>query len=187
MATGGGQSTAAGGGARGGRGWPVGRLRAVLAEAAAILLGRRAAVDGASMYPLLRPGDRVLFDRLAYLAGRPRRGDVVLARGPERRLIKLVAGLPGETLEVARDRLWVDGRRLDLPDGRPMVGSLPGRWELGPDEYFLLSHAVAVGIDSRHFGAVGRDRLLGRGLRVYWPSERRRRLGTVAFEVWGGT
>ncbi len=160
------------------------RLATEVADVAALLFGRRAVVEaggpsgyeGASMYPLLAPGDRLLFDRLTPGADRPRRGDIVLARGAGRRLIKLVAGLPGELIEVARDRLWVDGRRVDFPDGRPLVGSMPGRWQLDRDQYFLLSDAVAVGTDSRHFGPVRRGALLGRARQVYWPPGRRRRL-----------
>ena len=152
---------------------------ALLSEATALLCARRATVAGASMYPLLRPGDRVLVDRLAFWVGRPGRGEVVLVRRPDRRMLKLVAGLPGEVVAVAHDQLWIDGRPVAWPDGRPMVGSLPGRWQLGPDEYFLLSYAVAVGTDSRHFGPVPRAALLGRARLVYWPAGRRRRLPTV--------
>ena len=156
-------------------------VAALLYEAAALLWVRRAAVDGASMYPLLWPDDRVLVERLAFRVGRPGRGDVVLVRRPERRMVKLVAGLPGEEVAVARDRLWIDGRPVTFR--RPMVGSLPGRWRLGPDEYFLLSYAVAVGTDSRHFGPVRRADVLGRVWRVYWPPERRRRLSAVSLAL----
>lgn len=149
----------------------------------AALFGRRVAVVGASMYPLLHPGDRVLFDRLILRRGGPRRGDVALVAAPERgqRLIKLVAGLPGERVAVRQDRLWVDDRPLRFH--RPMVGSLPGAWEVGPDECFLLSYAVAVGTDSRHFGPVPRAALLGRARLVYWPPARRRRLSSVPLEL----
>ena len=157
----------------------LGAAAALLSEAATLVCGRRVTVAGASMYPLLRPGDRVVIDRLAFRVGRPARGDVVLVRRPERRMLKLVAGLPGEVVAVARDRLWIDGRPVAWPDDRPLVGSLPGRWRLGPDEYFLLSYAVAVGTDSRHFGAVPGAALLGRARLVYWPAGRRRRLPTV--------
>src|SRR2546425_10100330 len=61
----------------------------------AFLAGRRVIVRGESMLPALRPGERVLFDRLAYVIERPRRGDVVLARHPSRpglQMIKRVAG-----------------------------------------------------------------------------------------------
>lgn len=60
----------------------------------AFLAGRRVIVRGESMMPALRPGERVLFDRLAYLIERPRQGDIVLARHPDRpgvRMIKRVA------------------------------------------------------------------------------------------------
>ena len=156
-------------------------VAALLYEAAALLWVRRAAVDGASMYPLLWPDDRVLVDRLAFRVGRPGRGDVVLVRRPERRMVKLVAGLPGEEVAVARDRLWIDGRPVRFRG--PIVGSLPGRWRLGLDEYFLLSYAVAVGTDSRHFGPVRRADVLGRVWRVYWPPDRRRRLSAVSLAL----
>ncbi len=76
---------------------------------AAFLVGRRVIVRGESMLPALRPGDRVLFDRLAYLIERPRRGDVVLARHPAR---------PG-VLMVKR---VAEGG----PDGYLLLGDNPG-------------------------------------------------------------
>jgi len=136
------------------------------------------------MYPLLAPGDRVLVDRLAYRGASPRRGDVVLVEAPglpADRMVKLVAGLPGERVAVARDRLWIDGRPVAVD--RPMVGSLPGEWQLGPHEYFLLSYALAVGTDSRHFGPVPRSALRGRALRIEWPTTRRRRVSAVSLDL----
>jgi signal peptidase I len=132
------------------------------------------------MYPLLRPGDRVLIDQLAYRMRGPRRGEVALARqsGVEAGMvIKVIAGLPGERLRVAGDRLWVDGRALEL--WGPVVGTGDGEWTLGADEYFLLSYALAVGTDSRQFGPLTRAALVGPATRVYWPPERRRRIRPV--------
>jgi signal peptidase I len=127
------------------------------------------------MAPLLENGERVLVDRLAYRVRAPRRGDVALVRGTPGEgpdlLLKRIVGLPGETVAVQRDRLWIDGRPLDL--GRPVVGSSPGRWALGPDAYFLLSDNLTIGTDSRHVGPVRRSDLLGRAWLVYAPSVRR--------------
>lgn len=145
-----------------------------------MLLARRVRVRGDSMYPLLEPGEGVLFDRLAYRWEPPRRGDLVLVNRPAEpggNLIKLVAGLPGEEIAVALDRLWVNASRMTFPV--PMVGSLPGRWKLGTDEYFVLSYAVAVGTDSRHFGPVSRVAISARAWMVYAPPARRRRLPRV--------
>jgi signal peptidase I len=144
--------------------------------AAVTALGtRRVVVRGVSMRPLLQEGERVLVDRLAYWWSNPRRGDVVLLRGLRAdgpgMLLKRVVGLPGETIALARDRLHVDGAPLDL--GRPVVGSSPGTWTLGPDELFVLSENLAIGTDSRHTGPVRRADLLGRAWLVYAPSVRR--------------
>jgi len=150
----------------------------------AILGQRRVVIRGASMLPLLGPGEALLVDRLAYRLGRPARGDVVLVRSADPAaptVVKLLVGLPGEVVAVRRDRLWIDGRVLDL--GRPIVGSSPGRWQLGPHEYFLLSVNLAVGTDSRHTGPVSGPALLGRGWLVYAPADRRRRLARPAMSM----
>jgi signal peptidase I len=150
-----------------------------------ILAQRRVTVRGQSMRPRLRDGERVLVDRLAYRIGRPRRGDVALvqneaADGPGL-LLKRIVGLPGETVAVERDRLWIDGEPLDL--GRPVVGSSPGRWTLAADAYFLLSENLAIGTDSRHTGPVRRAVLLGRAWLVYAPSVRRLTAASWTLEV----
>ena len=145
------------------------------AMAAAILGNRRVVVRGVSMRPLLEEGERVLVDRLAYRLGRPRRGDVVLLRGlpggGPALLLKRVVGLPGETVTLARDRLHMNDCVLDL--GRPVIGSSPGRWVLGPGAYFVLSENLAIGTDSRHTGPVDETDLLGRAWLVYAPAVRR--------------
>lgn len=141
---------------------------------ALLLRNRRVTVRGPSMLPLLAEGDGVLVDRLAYRLGRPRRGDIALVQGRAdgpALLLKRLVGLPGEDVAVARDHLWIDGRPLDL--GRPVVGSGPGRWTLGPDAYFVLSENLAVGTDSRHTGPVRRADLLGRAWLVYTRPVRR--------------
>jgi signal peptidase I len=141
---------------------------------ALVLLQRRVTVRGRSMAPLLEAGEQVLVDRFAYHVRAPRRGDVALVRGtlggPDL-LLKRIVGLPGETVAVERDRLRIDGRPLDL--GRPVVGSSPGRWTLGRNEYFLLSENLPIGTDSRHVGPVRRADLLGRAWLVYVPTVRR--------------
>ena len=159
--------------------WIVALLALVGAPLSVVLAGllsnRRVAVRGVSMHPLLADGEHVLVDRLAYRLKPPRRGDIALVRGlpgagPDL-LLKRIVGLPGETVTLARDRLHIDGQMLDL--GRPVVGSSPGAWPLGPHAYFLLSENLAIGTDSRHTGPVRRADLLGRAWLVYAPSVRR--------------
>ena len=80
----------------------------VLYRSIAFMTAKRVAIRGTSMLPALEPGERVLFDRLAYEVDGPMLGDIVLARHPARpgvRMIKRVA--PGEGL--ARDEYWLLG------------------------------------------------------------------------------
>ena len=125
-------------------------------QALAFLTARRAAVRGPSMYPTLAPGEYVLFDRLAYRGNAPRRGDVVLASHPQRpatRIIKRIAGAPGEQVTVG---------------GRT--------WTLAEDEWLLLGDAPDFSTDGRDFGPVGLQSIHARAWFVYWPPNRVRRL-----------
>ena len=95
-------------------------------------------VDGPSMEPAYRPGDRVLVNRLAYLRRAPAVGDVVVLRDPER---------PGHHLLK---------RIAQAPDGAP-----------GPARYVVLGDNAARSRDSRSFGPVERPEILGRAWLVY--------------------
>jgi len=147
----------------------------------AFLRARRVVVQGWSMYPTLAPGERVLFDSLAYRREHPRRGDVVLARHPNRpsmKLVKRVAAVPGDMVTTQGDD-W----RLEEAAGQaaphPEEAAAPGTqvWTLGEDEYFLLGDAPDLSTDARHFGTVNARDILGRAWLVYWPAGRLRRVG----------
>ncbi len=145
----------------------------------AFLSARRVVVRGRSMQPTLAPEERVLFDRLAYRRGPPRRGDVVLASHPKRprtRIVKRVVGLPGDRIAVDGDRCWVNGMPYGETDDagptRPL-GSVR-TWTLADDEWLLLGDAPYASTDSRDFGPVGRDLIHARAWLVYWPVSRMR-------------
>ncbi len=137
------------------------------------LLTARFIVDGNSMQPNFETGQYVLVDRLSYLLGAPARGDVVVLISPEAPhddLIKRVIGLPGETVTVEAQQVWVDGEPLD----EPYIQTAPrytGTWALGPDEYFVLGDNRNNSHDSHAFGPVERQSLVGRAALVYWPPE----------------
>jgi nickel-type superoxide dismutase maturation protease len=96
------------------------------------------------MYPTLRPGERVLFDRLAYRTEAPQVGDVVLARHSERPGVRLL-------------------KRVALP---------PKESALGEGEVWLLGDNADQSTDSRQLGPFRREDVLARGWLVYWPPER---------------
>jgi signal peptidase I len=145
----------------------------------AFLLGRRVVVRGWSMHPTLAPGERVLFDRLAYRRGPPRRGDVVLASHPTRprtRIVKRIVGLPGDRVAVDVHRCWVNGMSYGEPDdaGPTRPPASAWTWTLGDDEWLLMGDAPYASTDSRDFGPVGHDAIHARAWLVYWPVSRMR-------------
>lgn len=151
----------------------------------AFLTGRRVAVRGRSMEPTLLPGERVIFDRLAYTVRHPRRGDVVLARHPARpglTLIKRVAAVPGDRIPLSSSASASDRRegmaRMSRPPGWHGV-DVPSQTDgrtLASGEYFLLGDNAAFSTDSRELGPVRRRDIRARAWLVYWPPERFRRL-----------
>jgi nickel-type superoxide dismutase maturation protease len=118
----------------------------------AFVTARRVLVRGESMLPAILPGERVLFDTLAYRLGEPRIGEIVLARHPHRPgrlVIKRVAGVPGQHVS-----------------GQQLAGG----------EYWLLGDSPEFSTDSRELGVFRREDIVGRGWWVYWPVAESRRV-----------
>ncbi len=120
--------------------------------------GTQIVVAGHSMIPLLASDDVVLMDRLVYDFGRPGRFDVVVFQREDQKMnVKRVIGLPGETVQIKNDEIYIDGEKLKEPAGIGRV-SLAGLAEkpikLGEDEYFLLGDNRDSSEDSR-FSNIG--------------------------------
>ena len=113
----------------------------------------RAQIEGPSMEPALREGDRVLVNQLAYRLRAPRAGDIVLARVP---------AVPGDWTVKRVAGVAVTGRdRRDSPQTVAVM---------------LIGDNLLASTDSRHFGPVPGGDVLGRAWYRYWPPECRGRL-----------
>lgn len=137
------------------------------------------AVDGRSMDTTLHNGDRVLVNKLSYRLHDPRRGDVVVLKqlngSAERDLIKRVIALPGETIEVQDCAVTIDGKTLNEPYLDPTVVT-PGNCGPGypatkvpENQVFVMGDNRPGSGDSRSFGPVSEDLLIGRAFVVIWP------------------
>lgn len=129
------------------------------------------------MVPTLRVDDRVVVNKLAYRFGEVERGDVVVFRRPPDEidpsidnLIKRVIGLPGETLEARNGLVYVNGRPLAeeyLPP-QTISDTLPPT--VVPEGHlFVMGDFRNNSRDSRYFGPISHDLLVGQGLARVWP------------------
>lgn len=139
------------------------------------------AVEGESMLNTLQDGDRVLVNRLSYRLHDPRRGDVVVLKRfdspntPERDLIKRVIGLEGEKVRVTNCDVFINGQPLiepyidaaiQLTDG---CGGDQAEITVPEDTVFVLGDHRGKSSDSRVFGPVPFDLLIGRAFIIIWP------------------
>lgn len=142
-------------------------------------------VAGTSMEPTLHDGERVLVNRLAYLWGSsPRRGDVVIFKAWPRRLdpfdsttsegddfIKRVVGIPGDVIEIRSGAVILNGQPLNEPYVDNLTQGDVDPLVVTRDEYFVLGDNRSNSSDSRLFGTLGSDRIVGRAWIRYWPFE----------------
>lgn len=136
-------------------------------------------VVGASMEPTFENYHYLIIDRLTYRFEAPKRGDVIVLDLPQetsRALIKRVIGLPGDTVILEGQRVEIvnaehsDGFVLDEPylDPANLGGASHLRVALGDNQYFVLGDNRRVSADSRLWGILPKDDIVGRVfLRLY--------------------
>jgi signal peptidase I len=137
-----------------------------------LFLAQATRVYGQSMEPNLHTNQRLVIEKVSYRFHGPRRGDIVVLKLPDQSdelLIKRVIGLPGERVEIRDGHVYVDGALLDEPylDQRT-PGNMASRI-IPPLHVFVLGDNRMASNDSRAFGPVSLDNLLGKAWASYWP------------------
>ncbi|RZT01962.1 signal peptidase I [Cuneatibacter caecimuris] len=141
---------------------------AVMALFLALTLGREIRIEGKSMEPVLHDGDIVLVDQICYNFLKPSRFDLAVVQLTDgRQTVKRIVGLPGERLQIADGRIYINGTVLDTRGtiGEVMVpGEAASELEIPAGHYFLLGDNTGSSEDSRsrQVGFVSRDQILGK-------------------------
>jgi len=153
-------------------------------------------IPSGSMLETLQIGDHLLVTKFAYdvrlpsniwldttdgkvllKTGDPERGDIVVFKFPEdetKDYIKRVIGLPGETIEIKDKVVYIDGEALDEPYTRHTKADMqPIRDNFGPytipeGRFFMLGDNREGSFDSRWWGTVKREKIVGKALIIYW-------------------
>jgi len=153
-------------------------------------------IPSGSMIPALEVNDRVLVNKLSYRFGAIERGDILVFDSPEAVeversffervfrsigeatgltspdtvLIKRVIGLPGETVEVRNNQVYVNGNPIAepyLPDGVSMRDE--PEITIPADFVFMMGDNRNASNDSRRFGPIPREHIVGRAFVSVWP------------------
>jgi signal peptidase I len=140
-----------------------------------VFIGQATRVEGQSMEPNLHTDQRLVVEKVSYRFHGPQRFDVVVLKMPsqgDELLIKRVVGLPGETVEIHDGHVYIDGQRLDEPFLEE--ATRPGRHGtvvVPPLHVYVLGDNRNHSNDSRSFGPVPIENLVGRAWISYWPLE----------------
>lgn len=139
-------------------------------------------VKGSSMVPNFLDGEYILTDKISYRFNKPQRGDVVVFKAPKDQevdFIKRIIGLPGDTVELDNGKVSVNGENLAekyLPDS---FTTKPGAFlfNLTPvsvpeGQYFVLGDNRDHSSDSREWGFVTMEELVGKAWFIYWPVDK---------------
>lgn len=128
-----------------------------------------------SMEPTLVSGDRIIVNRLAYRNWTPVRGEIVVFAFPKdvkRTFIKRVIALEGETVELRDNVVLVDGSAVDEPYVK--TGDYPpyGPLVVPPGKVFVLGDNRRESEDSREWGLLPQEYILGKTALIYYPFQR---------------
>jgi signal peptidase I len=139
-----------------------------------IFLAQATRVEGQSMDPNLRDNERLIIEKVSYRFQPPQRGDIVVLRRPQRSvdpLIKRVVGLPGETVAIHDAMVYINGDPLtESYLDQPTWGSMAP--VVVPEGHvFVMGDNRRSSNDSRAFGVVSLDDIVGRAWLRYWPPD----------------
>ncbi|WP_410515056.1 signal peptidase I [Paenibacillus sp. BR2-3] len=135
-------------------------------------------VKGQSMQPTLWEGEKLLINKITLSFAHPKRGEIIVLHDPstginrKEYLVKRVIGIPGDTVEVRDHKLYVNGILKEEPyidteiqdtDFTPLTVENGSYFVMGDNRHAGASK------DSRYFGSVPQDSIIGRAAYIWWP------------------
>ncbi|HAG10944.1 MAG TPA: signal peptidase I [Desulfotomaculum sp.] len=137
-------------------------------------------IPSQSMEPALLVGDRIIVSKIAYRLGEPQRGDIIVfkyPRDPRKDYIKRLIGFEGEQVTLKNNRLYINGKETPekyLPEDLSFYDFGPVTVPNGC--YLMLGDNRPNSEDSRVWGALPKENVIGKAVLIYWPFNRARLL-----------
>jgi signal peptidase I len=136
-------------------------------------------VSGTSMFPNFHDGDYIITDKVTYRVSPPKKGDIIVFKNPRNQtedFIKRIIGLPGEKVKIENGHVFVNGQRLGekylttdvITQGQAFLAE-GEEVSVPPGEYFVLGDNRSKSSDSREWGFITKDEIIGKVFLRYWP------------------
>ena len=139
-------------------------------------------VSGNSMVPTLHNEDYLITEKVSYKFGKPHRGQIIVLKNPKNEsedFIKRIIALPEDTIKVEANFVFVNGEKLTedyLPPGTPTHSGAfltEGKTiKVNSEEFFVFGDNRDHSSDSRAWGPITKDEIVGKAFFLYWPIER---------------
>jgi signal peptidase I len=130
-------------------------------------------IEQTCMLPTIKPGERLVIEKVSYHFHEPQRGDIIILKPPQNPksapFIKRIIGLPNETIEIKEGAVYINGSRLEEPYIKePILQPFPPL-TIAPHHYFVMGDNRNGSSDSRSWGTLPRQNIIGRAWIRYWP------------------
>lgn len=151
-------------------------IAVILAVVIRVFLFQFFVIPSGSMEPTLTEGDMIAANKIIYRFSEPKRGDIIVFKyplNPDRDFVKRLIGLPGEKVQIKNSTLYINGKKVAepyLPKGLKFQDY--GPVTIPKDKYFMMGDNRNNSLDSRAWGEMPRENIIGKAAIIYWPVNR---------------
>lgn len=144
-------------------------------------VGQLLEVTGDSMYPTFHDKEQIIAEKVSIKVKELERGEILIFEHPNekgRLLIKRLIGLPGETIKIKNGKVYINGKELNEPylsdtttEGQSFIKD-GLEYKIRENTYVMMGDNRLKSTDSREWGFVDKELIVGRGVVVYYPFNR---------------
>lgn len=139
-------------------------------------------VSGNSMIPTLHNGDYLITEKISYKFNNPKRGQIIVLKNPRdesQDFIKRIIAAPGDTIKIEANSIFINGEKITENYLPPETPTRSGAFltestaiKVSSNQYLVLGDNREHSSDSREWGAVTKEEIVGRAFFLYWPVQR---------------
>lgn len=136
-------------------------------------------VSGNSMVPTMKSGDYLITEKISYRFRDPKKGEIVVLKNPRdesQDFIKRIIAVPGDTIKIANKTVYINGELQKEPYLPPGTDTPSGNFvtegadiKAGTNQYFVFGDNRSHSSDSREWGPVTKEEIIGRAFFRYFP------------------